>query len=164
MIVPPPLNPRRCPGGWGGASIASHHQSGSARRIPAAGLLDPPGEALLRCAGSSHRRPAEAPQHFANFDHTQLPIGHDHLRDGGNHGPAWPPGSGWGKGFEKPLGKGFENQPATWGKGFGKSQGCTARAKRLGAGKRREAARKHPNRQQEDLAPPSTLISAPESK
>ena len=21
--------------------------------------------------------------------------------DGGNHGPAWPPGSGWGKGFEK---------------------------------------------------------------
>src|SRR5712692_5419058 len=41
--------------------------------------------------------------------------------DGGNHSPAWPPGSGWGKGFEKPWGKGFENQPARWGKGFGKS-------------------------------------------
>jgi hypothetical protein len=50
---------------------------------------------------------AEPAQHFAYFDHTQLPIGHDHLLRGSNHGPAWPPGPGWGKGFEKPLGERF---------------------------------------------------------
>ena len=66
---------------------------------------------------------AEPAQHLAYFNHTQLPVDHDHLRDRGRRGPAWPPGSGWGKGSEKPPGgKLFENQPVTWGKGFEKSQ------------------------------------------
>ena len=56
------------------------------------------------------------------FDHTQLPIGHGHLREGGDHGPVQGRAGGWGKGFEK--------QPVSWGKPSGKSHDFPARCAR----------------------------------
>ena len=59
---------------------------------------------------------------FPQFDHTQLPIGHGHLPRGRRPRPGSGPGpGGGGKVLRNPWGKGFENQPVSWGKPSGKS-------------------------------------------
>ena len=83
---------------------------------------------------------------FPQFDHTQLPIGHGHLPRGRRPRPGSGPGpGGGGKVLRNPWGKGFENQPVSWGKPSGKSQcapvtrrstyrpPCVATPKRSGA-------------------------------
>src|SRR5581483_1081202 len=62
---------------------------------------------------------------------------------------------GGGKVLGNPWGKGFENQPATWGKGFGKSQGGPHPAARVGA-------QAIPD--QQDLLAPDVPLESPQER